>query len=711
MMKEFFLVVTAIFLVVFSLNGAEKPKLAVMEFEDRSATLDQTMLSNAAEYLRSGFVGSDRFIIIAKERQEKALIQEMKKESYQMCRERNCQIPLGQALSADSILRTTINYFGGIYNITTELIDLAKEATVKGAKFEFDGSEKGLMQAMDRIVIQIAGKNITFDPGELKTEETTGVKLGGVELSTIPSIKIKDEIFADVSVSQKIEKLESDQSLSLEADADVLVAYDKAVAADENGIKSPSDALIMWERLAKMGGKNPFRAIALERAAEWERHIMLKDLGEKFDKAKKLDKYGKFFPDYIIKAWSSITENPPSRNPYYGIANERLNKWTAFKNDLKAYKEQQKKFEEQRLEDREKLLKVLPLKVVSDNQKRALMVKYMEIYSPFYGVNDIDSIISKLDIFSSKKMNELLYNEYLFSEMEEKCKNGQGSCCYILASLTEVEKPEQAVAFFEKACEKGVVDGCIKSGKIFYEKDNEKKSYELFSNACGWESGEGCHITAYMTEIGYGEERSKNIAEMLYKKACENGYELSCKMNENIKKYGYSSDHVRNIVKKDEKVSKVLGSEGDELSKEMKKSRTFDETSMSIPVKEKYHPYKWLGIGIAVAGAGILVGGVTGFTIAADDNYGEYERLTTDEKVTEAANAGVPKETYLKTVNEYKDKGDKYKNLSIASGVVGGALIVTGIVLAFIPGEREVMKKVSFSTDGKGFYASLGFEF
>jgi len=699
---------------MFAAELKEKPKLAIMEFEDRSETLDQTMLSNAAEYLRSEFVGSDQFVIIAKERQEKALISEMKKESYQMCRERNCQIPLGQALSADSILRTTINYFGGIYNITTELIDLAKEATVKGAKFQFDGTEKGLMQAMDRIVIQLAGKTISFNPGELKSEETTGVKLGGIELSTIPSIKIKDEIFADISVSPKIEKLESDRSLSLEADADVLVAYDKAVTADENGIKAPQDALILWERLAKMGGKNPFSVIAIERAAEWERHIELKKLGENFEKAKRLDKYGKFFPEYIIKSWSNLTAVPPSKNPYYEVASEQLKKWESFRDNVRSYKDQQKKFEDQRIDDREKLLKVLPLKVVSDSQKRALMVKYMEIYSPFYGINDIDSIIIKLDIFASKKMNELLYNEYLYTEMEEKCSKGEGSSCYILASMTEVEKPEQAVAFFEKACEKGVVDGCIKSGKIYYEKDDEKRSFALFSNACGWESGEGCHIAAYMTEIGYGTEINKNIAEMIYKKACDNRYELSCKMFENIKKYGYSSDHVRAIVgkgKKDEKISKAVGSEGDELSKEMKKSRTFDETSMSIPVKIKYYPYKWLGIGIAVAGVGIFVGGVTGFTLAANDNYGEYERLTTDEKVTEAALAGVPKETYLKTVNEYKDKGDTYKNLSIASGVVGGVFIVTGIVLAFIPGEKEVMKKVSFSTDGKGFYASLGFEF
>ncbi|HNZ53250.1 MAG TPA: DUF1566 domain-containing protein [bacterium] len=211
MIKRILLMITVVFVLtmVFDLSGEEKSKLAVMEFEDRSATLDQTMLSNAAEYLRSGFVGSDRFIIIAKERQEKALIQEMKKESYQMCRERNCQIPLGQALSADSILRTTINYFGGIYNITTELIDLAKEATVKGAKFEFDGSESELKKNIDKIVVQIVEisekkvvKEIDKDDSEKKKNEIKKEEINKQENEkTIQSRTIKWSEKSDKTMS------------------------------------------------------------------------------------------------------------------------------------------------------------------------------------------------------------------------------------------------------------------------------------------------------------------------------------------------------------------------------------------------------------------------------------------------------------------------------------------------------------------------------
>ena len=133
----------------------DKQKLAVMEFEDSSGKLQAKTLSDATEYIRGKLVSSNKYIVIAKERQEKALNKEMKKESYKLCNDKNCQIPLGQALSADTILRTTISFFGGIFTITSELIDLAKEATVKGATESFNGDEKELKNALDSIVSQL----------------------------------------------------------------------------------------------------------------------------------------------------------------------------------------------------------------------------------------------------------------------------------------------------------------------------------------------------------------------------------------------------------------------------------------------------------------------------------------------------------------------------------------------------------------------------
>ena len=153
-----FFAIFCTFSTMFAEDDEDKFRLAVMEFEDKSGKLSTETLSNATEYIRGAFVASNEFIVIAKERQENAMIKQMKKESYKACNDKNCQIPLGQALSADTILKTTITFFAKKYTITSELIDLAKEATTKGAKATFDGSEESLNEALDKIVSQIIGK-------------------------------------------------------------------------------------------------------------------------------------------------------------------------------------------------------------------------------------------------------------------------------------------------------------------------------------------------------------------------------------------------------------------------------------------------------------------------------------------------------------------------------------------------------------------------
>ena len=176
-MRKIFIVLLLLcaFFKIFA-DDDEKQKLAVMEFEDLSKKLPAEMLISATEYIRGAFVSSNKFIVIAKERQEKAMIKEMKKESYKTCNDKNCQIPLGQALSADTILRTTINFFGGVYTITSELIDLAKEATVVGAKVTFKGDETSLRSALDEIVRQITSTTETTATASVNTSTTASTK-------------------------------------------------------------------------------------------------------------------------------------------------------------------------------------------------------------------------------------------------------------------------------------------------------------------------------------------------------------------------------------------------------------------------------------------------------------------------------------------------------------------------------------------------------
>jgi len=140
-----------------SASAAEEKryKLAVMEIEDRSGKFSKEVISNATEYLRSKMVSSNKYVVISKDRQQKQLIKEEKKESHKECYDQSCRIQLGQALSADTILAGSITKFGGMFTLTVEIIDLAKEATIQGAEAEFENMEKGLKTAIEEIAEQL----------------------------------------------------------------------------------------------------------------------------------------------------------------------------------------------------------------------------------------------------------------------------------------------------------------------------------------------------------------------------------------------------------------------------------------------------------------------------------------------------------------------------------------------------------------------------
>jgi hypothetical protein len=130
-----------------------------------------------------------------------------------------------------------------------------------------------------------------------------------------------------------------------------------------------------------------------------------------------------------------------------------------------------------------------------------------------------------------------------------------------------------------------------------------------------------------------------------------------------------------------------------------------------MKVMEKYYPYRKAGITMLVLGAGIAAGGGIGFGVAAQSQYDLYDANTTTAKINQAILEGKTQKQYLDEVNRYKDKGKAYKTTAIITGIGGGAMAVTGIILMLIPKEREVLKKMSFRVNKDGFYASLRWDF
>ena len=161
------------FFKVFA-DDDERLKLAVMDFEDLSGKLSDETLTGASEYFRVIFAQTNRYIIISKDRQKNE-ISDMRKKfntnpSYKSCTDKNCQIQLGQALSADLILKTSVSFFAGSYTLASELIDLEKEATIITATEEYDGSPTALKTAIKNIVAKIV-KTETEINGEISAQE------------------------------------------------------------------------------------------------------------------------------------------------------------------------------------------------------------------------------------------------------------------------------------------------------------------------------------------------------------------------------------------------------------------------------------------------------------------------------------------------------------------------------------------------------------
>ena len=215
------LVILVLFCAFFKMfaEDDEKLRLAVMEFEDRSGKISKQTLSDATEYVRASIISSNTYIVISKERQEQEMIKEMKKESYKACNDKNCQIPLGQALSADTIMRTTITFFGGVYTISSELIDLEKEATIIGAKKNYDGSEESMREALDFIVEKVIATYQGMVSAEKEAQTRESRKAEEAEQQRIAEEKRKAEAEKNMNAA----RLKDDAKTYRDAGISVLI--------------------------------------------------------------------------------------------------------------------------------------------------------------------------------------------------------------------------------------------------------------------------------------------------------------------------------------------------------------------------------------------------------------------------------------------------------------------------------------------------------
>lgn len=131
--------------------------VAVMPIRDNSGKLTSDDLEAGTGYLRGGVASLEKFAVVSQGRQNEQLdklLREQKKETYKECYDESCQIEVGKALSADTILRSHISYLDSCV-LTIELIDLATETSFDANQARFTCGIKGLRRAIDSTLSQV----------------------------------------------------------------------------------------------------------------------------------------------------------------------------------------------------------------------------------------------------------------------------------------------------------------------------------------------------------------------------------------------------------------------------------------------------------------------------------------------------------------------------------------------------------------------------
>jgi len=184
---------------------AAKPKVAVMDIFDKSNKMSNELIENATEMMRGKLSASGKFMVIDRSSQQekmKAMIGKEKKESYNQNYDKESQIPLGKALAADSILRSTISCLGNDCMLSAELVDIAREVSTNGgtSKFTYNKNDlSSLLAAIEDVIEQIA----QLGRGELASSSNNYEPERGVSGSPNDSFRVvfdaneRAEVFID----------------------------------------------------------------------------------------------------------------------------------------------------------------------------------------------------------------------------------------------------------------------------------------------------------------------------------------------------------------------------------------------------------------------------------------------------------------------------------------------------------------------------------
>ncbi len=329
------------------------------------------------------------------------------------------------------------------------------------------------------------------------------------------------------------------------------ITAEATAAAQPDALKKAEEA--MQKMLFSYSGNlfSPQIPAIAAQTSLWELDVEQLQL---FEKAKKIDGEGWLLPAAAQAKWQELADKPDP-NPYKQPALDRAALWKKYADDRAA-------LGVKRTQDREKLMKVLPLSVVSFEEKVRYLREYLYAYGVLFGADEVFELIDALpDRASAKKLREGVLDAAVVGEWQIACDRNDGAACYFIGvaqgmsgdgflrkacdaqigmachAIAKKAKSDtrygKAVDAAKKACRYGVTNSCFLAGMIYYAGASDVPAdivtaRDLFEKSCTTGNNGGCAYLGWMYENGEGVTQDRDTAKQYYLKACNLGHQKSC---------------------------------------------------------------------------------------------------------------------------------------------------------------------------------------
>ncbi len=223
---------------------AAAPSVAVLEFQTRLEPGDKVDRVYLSERVRK-FVKLQLPQAMLIDRENVEVLLQAQGKTLAEC-EGECEVETGKKLGADLVISGQILRFGASWKLALKLHD-----THTSQRLSTEQASGKTLEELDA----------NIEPAVVALMAPVAVA-GGPALAAVPEVKRPDALQAPPP--------------ALDLDADLLVAYDKALTADKAGAAEPAGAAQAWAELFSYGGKNPYKDLAEKRAAEWRKFAAAK---------------------------------------------------------------------------------------------------------------------------------------------------------------------------------------------------------------------------------------------------------------------------------------------------------------------------------------------------------------------------------------------------------------------------------------------------